>query len=332
MGTFSSWPNFNAWLQTAWGAGMEYWKNCQYYGATNLVFGQNPPYYLDDFLATYSKFFGQPTNIAGCSTGTSLNQIIVPSSALFGLAVGQFLTTYGVFPLSTVITAINGTAITVSTSAPSVNSDFAVSVYTTPALPAFVIQLYLSLANASLQEARWQEQWYVAMGWFIAHYCTLWCQTEATDVALAYQTIIHGETPQPVIGDSTGKLYTISSQPPGQVLDSFTVNGSYLQPGVGYTLAGVNITLTAAPPLDATLYVTWQIQSAVQTQVPPSAAQVAAQGLAGGIQTSKSVGDVSVSYQTLTSLESWGAWNLTKYGQQLVTAARVIGAGPMVIW
>ena len=68
------------------------------------------------------------------------------------------------------------------------------------------------------------------------------------------------------------------------------------------------------------------------TSGQPNGAQIAAQGLAGGIQASKSVGDVSVSYQVLTSLEEWGSWQLTSYGQQLATAAKVMGAGPMVVY
>lgn len=59
--------------------------------------------------------------------------------------------------------------------------------------------------------------------------------------------------------------------------------------------------------------------------------QVAA-ALATGIQVSKSVGDVSVSYQPVQGIASWGAWNLTSYGQQLATLARLVGSGPMMLY
>lgn len=59
---------------------------------------------------------------------------------------------------------------------------------------------------------------------------------------------------------------------------------------------------------------------------------IAAQGLSSGIQVAKSVGDVSVSYQPVEGIESWGAFNLTTYGQQLATMAKVIGAGPLFLW
>lgn len=60
--------------------------------------------------------------------------------------------------------------------------------------------------------------------------------------------------------------------------------------------------------------------------------QIAAQGLSNGVQVSKSVGDVSVGYSPVTGLESWAGWNLTSYGQQLATLAKIAGAGPVLLY
>lgn len=60
--------------------------------------------------------------------------------------------------------------------------------------------------------------------------------------------------------------------------------------------------------------------------------QIAAQGIAYGIQVSKSAGDISVSYQPIQGTENWAAWNLTSYGQQLITFARALGSGPMLLY
>lgn len=60
--------------------------------------------------------------------------------------------------------------------------------------------------------------------------------------------------------------------------------------------------------------------------------QIAAQGLSSGIQISKSAGDVQVSYTPVQGIEHWGAWNLTTYGQQLATFAKIIGMGPMLLY
>ena len=329
MGSWNSWPNYDALIQNIWGSGQEFWCSgfgASIQGASNFVYGQNPPYTLDDFLAFYPKFFGLPTTVANCSTVIGTNVVTVPS--IYGLRYGQFFQS-AAFPPGTVITGItSGTTITVNNNALATSSTAVLSVYETPPVPTTVIQLYLNLAYASLVFNRWQEQWLVAMGWFISHYLTLWAKSDASEVLSILQAATHGEAPAATL--TTG-VYTLSAVPPGGVLQTLTNNGVFMSPGVDYTLLGVQVTVNNPQPSDS-LYATWQIQVETFTAQQANGAQIAAQGLAGGIQTSKGVGDVSVSYQTLTSLEAWGAWNLTSYGQMLATAARVIGAGPALIY
>lgn len=321
-------PNFNAWLETAWGAGSEFSVVCgAFYGATNLVFGQNPPYFLDDFKSIYPKFFGLPTALSGCGTTISTNQVTVPSTV--GLDYGQFVQSNGVFPPGTVITGIGSNTVTLNNNALVTTASATLMIYEASPIPTGVILMYLNLAYASLVQERWQEQWYVAMGLFIAHYCTLYAKSDASAVFETLQTTTHSEVP---VGAVPGTVYTLSSAPPGGSLQTLTKNGLFRTPGVDYVLSGSTITLTVPTVLNDVLFAVWPVQTQTFTANAPNGAQIAAQGLAGGIQTSKSVGDVSVSYQVLTALESWGAWNLTSYGQQLVTMARVIGSGPMVIW
>jgi hypothetical protein len=325
--TGNGYPDFTAWFCNTWGSGEEggFW-GCGV-NATNLVFGQNPPYYLDDFLAVYPKFFGLPTLVANCTTTSGSNQISVPS--LNGFNYGQFLQAPGVLPKGTVITGLGSGYIIVTTSAIADNPGAVLSVYQQPPIPVSVIQMYLTLAWASLVQLRWQEQWPVVMSLFIAHYCTVFAQTDASEVMETLQAAMHGEVP---VGVTPGTVYTLSQAPPGGVLQSLTKNGLFLTPGLDYTLNGANITLIDVTVLNDALWATWPIQVQAFTTGQPNGAQIAAQGLAGGIQTAKSVGDVSVSYQTLASLEEWGAFQLTKYGQLLATLAKVNGAGPMVIY
>jgi hypothetical protein len=208
-----------------------------------------------------------------------------------------------------------------------------VNVYQGQPVPAGVLQAYLIQAWSSLVRQRWFSQWCVAMGLYIAHYATLWAKTDASEVLTTLQAATHAEAPQGTAGQA---VYTLSSPPPGGTLGTLTNNGQFLTPGsspgpgVDYVLEGNTITLTSPQPGDK-LWSTWQVQIETFTSLPPTGASVAAQGLAGGIQTSKSVGDVSVSYSTLESLKNWGAWNLTTYGQMLATMAAAVGAGPMVI-
>jgi hypothetical protein len=320
--------NFNGWLQTAWGSGAAYDAVCgAFYGAANLVFGQNPPYYLDDFKATYPKFFGLPTALSGCATTLGSATVAVPS--MLGLDYGQFVQAVGVFPSGTVIVGLGAGTVTLNNAALATSADATLMVYAAQPVPAGVVLMYLNLAYASLSQARWQEQWPVAMGWFIAHYCTLYAKSDASEVFETLQTTMHSEAPA---GAAPSTTYTLSAAPPGGSLQSLTKNGAFLTPGVDYTLVGATITLTVATTTRDTLYAVWPVQTQTFTAAALNGAQIAAQGLAGGIQTSKSVGDVSVGYQPLSALEDWGAWNLTSYGQQLATMARVIGSGPMLVW
>lgn len=331
MGGYSGYlqntPNFNGWIQNVWGAGQAFETTCAWiYGATNLVFGQNPPYFLDDFKAIYPKFFGLATALSGCVATLGSNQITVPSTV--GIDYGQFVQGFGVFPKGTVIINIGANTLTLNNDAIA-SSTFTLNVYEASPIPTGVILMYLNLAYTSLVQARWQEQWFVAMGWFIAHYCTLYAKSDASTVFETLQTTMHTEIPT---GAVPGTVYTLSSIPPGGTLQALTKNGLFQIPGVGYTLSGLTVTLAAATVPGDLLVAVWPVETQVFTASSPNGALIAAQGLAGGIQTSKSVGDVSVGYQVLTALEDWGSWNLTTYGQQLATMARVIGSGPMVIW
>jgi hypothetical protein len=60
--------------------------------------------------------------------------------------------------------------------------------------------------------------------------------------------------------------------------------------------------------------------------------QIATSGLAMGLQISKHVGDVSVSSEPIRSLNDFGTYALTWYGQQLATFAKAIGSGPVWCW
>lgn len=237
-----NWPDFDAWLQTAWGAEHSFFSTCGWGGSVGFIFGQNPPYYLDDFLSVYPKFFGTPTSVASTTITAGSNAIVLTDTT--GLGYGQFLQGAGLAK-GTVITGLGAGSITVNQPALADGTGIILQVYEKPPVPMAVVQLYINLALASLVQARWEDSWFIAVAWFVAHYLTLYAKSDSADITS----------------------------------------------GVG----------------------------------------VAAQGLALGIQTSKSVGDVSVGYQVLSVLADWAAWNLTIYGQQLATMARVVGSGPVLI-
>lgn len=320
-----NWPDFDAWLQTAWGAEHSFFSTCGYGGSVGFVFGQNPPYYLDDFLSVYPKFFGVPTSVA--STTIAAGSSVIAVADTIGLGYGQFLQGGGLAK-GTVITGLGTGSITVNQPALADGVGIILQVYEKPPVPTAVVQLYINLALASLVQARWEDSWFIAMAWFVAHYLTLYAKSDSAEVSYVLSTSVHGEVPS---GLTPGLVYTLSTAPPGGALSTFTKNGSYLTPITNYALEGVTITLVELTSDTDQLYATWLVQTQTLQSGVTSGAQVAAQGLAIGIQTSKSVGDVSVGYAALSALEDWAAWNLTLYGQQLATMARVIGAGPVLI-
>ena len=325
-------PNFTSWLETAWGAGQEWSSVGNWPGAGNLIPGGssgNPAYTLDDFYSIYPAFFGSAIAIAGCTTMMGSQTVGVPS--VTGLACGQFVRAVGSLPPGSVITGVGINSITVNQAA-VVTGSATLSIYESPLVPMIVVKTYLNLAYASLQQARWQDTWWLAMGLYIAHYCQLYLDSTPSSVATMLQESLHGEAPVAVPGDLTSKLFTISSAPSGGTVTLYE-GGEFLVPTTDYTLVGVDLALTDALPPAATLYAQWPVQSSIPVSSgSPAAAQVAAAGIANGIMTSKSVGDVSASYTILESLKDWGAWQLTKFGQQLATLAKAIGAGPLVIW
>ena len=318
-------PNFSGYVWLAlgtWGGG----GVVPVVAPVGLVFGQNPSYYLDNFLAMYPKFFGPPTLIANAGTTISSNVVTVQST--IGLAAGQFVVIPNV-PQGTVITAVGNGQITISNQATVTQSSVGFTAYEAPPIPLAIIQTYINLANASLVFNRWQEQWTIGMSLFVAHYCTLYAKSDAAEITSVLQSYIHSETPQ---GAIPGTIYTLSAAPPSGTLQGFFVNGSFMTPGVNadYTLSGQTITTNVATPGGAKLLATWPLQMAVQTQGVPSTAQLAAQGLMTGVESSKSVGDVSASYTVLQEQLSWGQFSLTLYGSQLIDMAKVIGTGPML--
>ncbi len=80
-------------------------------------------------------------------------------------------------------------------------------------------------------------------------------------------------------------------------------------------------------------FLTLYLQS--MTKADASAKQVIAAGTARGLQTSKSVGDLSISYDysaVTQDIDGWAQWKLTPYGQQLASMGRLVGKGGMYIW
>lgn len=240
----SATPNWDLWLDTCWGIDADLIGTLPAFaGASNIVVGTNPPFTIQDFLAIFPKFGG--VQLMATATSSLGSTILNSVSTTTGIVAGNLVAGPGI-PDGATVVSTSADTITLSVSVTQSNSGFTLTVWNQPTIPFVVLQAFITLASASLVQARWLEQWQMAMCWYVAHFATLYAQSDGN--------------PNSTVG------------------------------------------------------------------------QIAAQGISTGITVSKSVGDVSVSYQPLQGLENWAAWNLTTYGQQLATFAKLIGSGPVLLW
>ncbi|NOU95596.1 DUF4054 domain-containing protein [Paenibacillus sp. LMG 31456] len=56
---------------------------------------------------------------------------------------------------------------------------FGLSVDGNYTIPPEITQIYINLADACIKESRWRSYWTIAMGWFVAHFITLYLQGTA---------------------------------------------------------------------------------------------------------------------------------------------------------
>jgi hypothetical protein len=172
-------PDYDQYLAEIWG-----WPNeglsGQFTGASNIVIGSNPPYSVADFIVLFPQFGGTPVNITG--TLVSGDPTVSSVSSTAGLAVGQLIIGAGIVGGST-IAAIDAGAGTITLSAPAsaTGSGVALTVYLALLVPLVILNTYITLASASLVQARWLDSWTIGMGWFVAHYLTLLLQAQTGD-------------------------------------------------------------------------------------------------------------------------------------------------------
>lgn len=188
-------PDFVRNLELFWGGAYE----CDAYAAylataANVILGTNPPYGLADFFQIFPKFFGPPQLFTATITQNS-NQITVtanPNNITF--TAGTFIndTSASFFPPGTIILSVLGSLLTLSNPAMANGSAISLNNYPAPWLPLLLVQLYINLATASLVQARWLASWPLAMALFVAHYCTLWIDSESGKNKTASQVATSG--------------------------------------------------------------------------------------------------------------------------------------------
>jgi hypothetical protein len=245
----SSQPNFGALLGSWWGGGYvdASFANLAASASNLVVQGTNPPYYPVDLFSMYPRFGGASLNVVGALTlGATTMTVPTGMPGLIGLAAGQFITGAGIPDGTTIASVIQAPASLTLSQPSTATGTAAMTVYSSPLVPATALSTFIALASASLNQARWLEFWPQAMNLYCAHLCQLWLTSEGSAV---------------------------------------TAQGAALL-----------------------------------------------SGLARGITTSKSVGDVSVGYQALAGDDEYVDLNLTLYGQALIRLCKVVGRGLVLVW
>ena len=163
--------------------------------SSNLVFGANPLYQIDDFLAVYPKFGTQPQAILAATVGVggsgyAINDVltIVQDDASGGMVtVNAVDGGGGVTGIAAIAAPGIGKGYSVASGLPTTGgggTDATISITqitsyaSTVNIPQAVLQMYINLASASLTYARWAEYWQMCMGLFVAHFCTLYLRSE----------------------------------------------------------------------------------------------------------------------------------------------------------
>lgn len=60
-------------------------------------------------------------------------------------------------------------------------------------VPDVFLNMYVGLAWHSLQKVRWHEAWEIAMGWFVAHFATLYLESLVPEGASAQRVLAAGK-------------------------------------------------------------------------------------------------------------------------------------------
>lgn len=173
-----SFPDYNQLLEMIWGWSDEQPPLFYFSLASNIIVGTNPPFSATDFFSFYPQYGGTPTLASGTTDG--ITSVITGVSSLTGLAPNQLIAGVGI-PSGSMIVAVDETqsTITINNNTTSANSNVQFTVYTNPAVPLTVLNIYIYNATNSILLERYGADWFKCMCYYIAHYLTLWVQSQA---------------------------------------------------------------------------------------------------------------------------------------------------------
>ena len=279
--------------------------------ASNIAIGGNPPYSVSDFLTFHPQFSGSPVAVQGTLDGTT--GIVSNLSSVRGLLPGQLVAGPGIVPGSTILSVTPGP---INTTATTVNGNINIVVASTVGVKIGAVCSGVGIQAGSVVLA------------IVGNTITLSQSATANGTNVAVQ---FGANPSMTISNPTNQIGTfglgVYTTPlvPTPILNAFIfVASAGIQSArwceLWYTAMGWYVSHQCI------MFLRQYAQGAGST-----ISQVVAAGLAIGVQTSKSAGDVSVGISVLTGIEDWGSFQLTVPGQMFATYAKAIGSGGMLL-
>lgn len=207
-----AYPDYNQYLQEFWGWSDEAigWLPILSL-ASNILVGTNPPYSASDFFLWFPNFAGTSTTVLGTLNGTT--GVVTGVSSFTGLATGQLTQGNGI-QAGSVIQSMDATnGILVLSLPTTATGQQSLSIYTNPVVPISLINAFIYLASNSIMQVRYQEMWPYAMALYVAHYLTMWLNSQGTGTSttpgqLAAQGLASGIAISKHVGD-----VSVASQP-----------------------------------------------------------------------------------------------------------------------
>jgi hypothetical protein len=144
---------------------------------------------VQDFLSFFPKWGGSPLLLEATFT---VGSSTVGLDDVTGISIGNPVSA-SELPDGTMVTGVNRTAQTITLSAePTSSATDSLLVYNAPLVPFVAILAYIYLATASLVQARWQEQWQFAVALYVAHFLTLYAQSDGNPNSTVSQAAAQG--------------------------------------------------------------------------------------------------------------------------------------------
>lgn len=170
-------PDYGALLGVLWGNWFDGATSLALAAASGIVTGTNPPYGVADFFSMYPAFSGK--TLSGTADTNSSTNVLANCTFTAGLVVGAAIAGPNI-PLGAFVTAISSNNVTISKTPTATATGVSISAWPSPNIPLPVLGAYILLAQNSILQSKYEEMWSFVIGLFIAHYCQLWVQSQAT--------------------------------------------------------------------------------------------------------------------------------------------------------